>query len=131
MWHAACALDLFSPSALTGLPFDMKKAPDPIFVATLARSLAATLAEIAPVLVLCHPYEGGHPDHDATAFAVAATCRLLKTAGANVPFMGEFTSYHQGPTGIEAGCFLERTPGELELPLRTDVQAAKRLMMDD
>src|SRR3954470_1794609 len=35
----------------------------------VADALAAVMAADPPALVLSHPYEGGHPDHDATAFA--------------------------------------------------------------
>lgn len=35
------------------------------------------LEQIRPEVVLTHPYEGGHPDHDSVAFAVHAACRLF------------------------------------------------------
>jgi LmbE family N-acetylglucosaminyl deacetylase len=44
-------------------------------------------------VVLTHPYEGGHTDHDATAFAARAACRLLRREGAEAPALMEFTSY--------------------------------------
>jgi LmbE family N-acetylglucosaminyl deacetylase len=40
----------------------------------LAETLAAELREGGTELVMTHPYEGGHPDHDATAFAVHVGC---------------------------------------------------------
>ncbi|HEX6910101.1 MAG TPA: PIG-L deacetylase family protein [Longimicrobium sp.] len=47
-----------------------------------------------PEVVLTHPYEGGHTDHDAIAFACRAACTLLARDGARVPALAEFTSYH-------------------------------------
>ncbi len=52
-----------------------------------AFQLAAIVHELIPVLasaerVITHPYEGGHPDHDTAAFAVAAACaRLARSLG--------------------------------------------------
>ena len=42
--------------------------------------------------VITHPYEGGHPDHDACAFAARAAVRH----SANKAKLMEFTSYHAG-----------------------------------
>lgn len=76
--------------------------------------LVAYIEQLRPGVVYTHPYEGGHPDHDSTAFAVAnaASCPVC-----------EFTSYHEGPNGLIVGEFLgggeiktvEPTPEELEL----------------
>jgi LmbE family N-acetylglucosaminyl deacetylase len=70
-------------------------------------ALASILTRIAPKIVFTHPYEGGHPDHDATAFAVhhAVTSAEIR----------EFTSYHRHlNTGdVETGCFLQGDPGSV------------------
>jgi N-acetylglucosamine malate deacetylase 2 len=44
--------------------------------------------------VVTHPYEGGHPDHDATALVVYAACLLLREEGFETPIPVEMTSYH-------------------------------------
>lgn len=80
----------------------------------LTQRLRALMLELQPGSIYTHPYEGGHPDHDSTAFAVAQ-------AAAKCPIM-EFTSYHAGPNGLVTGEFLnggetetlEPTPEELE-----------------
>ena len=41
----------------------------PHALAELTRRVAGFLQQSSPDVVLTHPYEGGHPDHDATAFA--------------------------------------------------------------
>jgi LmbE family N-acetylglucosaminyl deacetylase len=73
---------------------------------TLARTLAAWLAARRPDVVLTHPYEGGHPDHDASAFAVHAAVRRLAMRGAQAPAIIEMTSYHARGGRIALGTFL-------------------------
>lgn len=60
----------------------------------LSFRLAEVLAELRPDIALTFPYEGGHPDHDATAFAVHAACCLLRREGLAPPPILEMTSYH-------------------------------------
>jgi len=106
----------------------------------IAHALARHIEASPPDVVITHPYEGGHPDHDAVAFAVHAAVRLLATAGAAAPLIAEMSSYHAspGPEGegdaLEAACFLPcpeasctaRHEGRLE-PL---ARARKRAMLD-
>ena len=85
----------------------------------LARRIAEILQEFRPAAVLTHPYEGGHPDHDATAFGVHMACALQNVAAP----IYEFTSYHAAIGGagfqpgfqpaMQTGCFLPgQDPGE-------------------
>ena len=59
-------------------------------MAYLTLKLVDILRELRPSFLLTHPYEGGHPDHDATAFAVHAACARVPSP----PTVFEFTSYH-------------------------------------
>jgi LmbE family N-acetylglucosaminyl deacetylase len=96
----------------------------------LARRLAEALAELRPVAVIGHPYEGGHPDHDAACFACHAAARLLEGEGA-APELIEMTSYHAGPHGIVTGCFLEPPRGPVVTVAPTaEEEAVKRRMGD-
>ncbi len=72
----------------------------------IARELCGVFEELRPKFVLTHPYEGGHPDHDATAATVQGAAELLRNKGPYAPTILEFSSYHQGPHGMETGCFL-------------------------
>lgn len=72
----------------------------------LTRTLAELLREVDPEVVLTHPYEGGHPDHDATAFAVHCACEVLERANGRTPLVLEMTSYHGRAGSMEAGTFL-------------------------
>ena len=57
---------------------------------------------LKPKALFTHPYEGGHPDHDATAFAVHAACTRLPCP----PQIIEMTSYHGSNGQIITGEFL-------------------------
>ena len=91
----------------------------------IARALAALFALQPPDVIVTHPYEGGHPDHDATAFAVHAAVRLVERASGRRPVIVEMTSYHAGACGMRTGAFL---PGTAR-PVRTiRLSPASRLL---
>jgi len=71
-------------------------------------------------IVFTHPYEGGHPDHDATAAAVHAAARVSKRQ----PMLFEFASYHAGVRGMECECFLGRNADPITSPLLSAEQRA-------
>jgi LmbE family N-acetylglucosaminyl deacetylase len=73
-------------------------------------------AKQQPEVVLTHPYEGGHPDHDACAFAVHHAVGLLNQEGRQAPIIIEGAFYHIGSQGIETGSFLPH-------PQKTEVVA--------
>jgi LmbE family N-acetylglucosaminyl deacetylase len=88
------------------------------------------MSELAQAdVVLTHPYEGGHPDHDACAFAVQAACALLGFLGAAAPLRAEFACYHAHGGQLRAGHFWD-LPGypervvALEAPQRERKHAA-------
>jgi LmbE family N-acetylglucosaminyl deacetylase len=60
----------------------------------LVFDVADLMDEIRPEIVLTHPYEGGHSDHDATAFAVHLACGILRRDNVPTPIVLELTSYH-------------------------------------
>lgn len=70
----------------------------------LISTMAALLEGKSSFAVFTHPYEGGHPDHDATALAVHAAMALLPMD--NRPSLYEFTSYHASANGLETLEFL-------------------------
>ncbi len=70
----------------------------------LTRAVLEEMEEFGPEAVLTHPYEGGHPDHDACAFAVHAAVRLMLQE--RRPVVVEAPFYHAGPGGMETGVFL-------------------------
>jgi len=60
----------------------------------IAMRLSGIFLEIDCRLVLTHPYEGGHPDHDAAAFAVRAACDILMAQHRPPPTIVEMAYYH-------------------------------------
>jgi LmbE family N-acetylglucosaminyl deacetylase len=65
----------------------------------LASAIARVLEQNQPSLVVTHAYEGGHPDHDAVAFAVACAARLVSRA----PHVWEMALYHGAAGALVAG----------------------------
>ena len=61
----------------------------------LVRLLSELFDELKPEILVTHPYEGGHPDHDSSVFAVHAARQLLLSENATAPQIVEMTSYHQ------------------------------------
>lgn len=58
-------------------------------LADLTKKIATFLRQSEADIVVTHPYEGGHPDHDATAFATHAALRLMKQNGFKPPALFE------------------------------------------
>jgi N-acetylglucosamine malate deacetylase 2 len=111
-------------------------------LAAMTRRLARLIGRIAPDLIFTQVYEGGHVDHDATAFAVHAALRRLPAP----PPLWELTGYHREDGHSEDG---HREPGHGDLgqivrgkfpsaggaptvclPLGPEARAQKRRMLD-
>lgn len=83
-----------------------------------------------PAAVLTHPFENGHPDHDAAAFAVHLACRMLRAGGEPVPSVIEFASYHAAEDGrMVVQTFLPAAVPAVTLRLDEAGQALKRRML--
>lgn len=94
-------------------------------LADLVKLLIGELANAD--VILTHPYEGGHPDHDACAFAAQAACTARWLMGAATPQRLEFACYHSRDGRLAAGRFWE-APGcpERVIALHDGPLAAKR-----
>ncbi len=82
----------------------------------LAERLVVALAGRA--LVVTHPYEGGHPDHDACAMAVQLACAELEP---RAPLRLEFAAYHQANGAMVSQAFWPN-PAALELSAALSAQ---------
>lgn len=60
----------------------------------LCLKIADLIDRLRPNVIVTHPYEGGHTDHDATAFAVHLACGVLRREGVKPPAVFEMTSYN-------------------------------------
>jgi LmbE family N-acetylglucosaminyl deacetylase len=58
-------------------------------LADLSKRIATFLQQSSADIVVTHAYEGGHPDHDATAFATHAALRLMEQNGFKPPVIFE------------------------------------------
>lgn len=103
----------------------------PFRMVELARKLAVIFLEYRIRWVISHDFEGGHPDHDATAFAVHAACHLMQQAGVRVPKVLEFPLYH-----LRKGCLIVqrfassgKAAASRELPLDNAAAVMKRRML--
>jgi N-acetylglucosamine malate deacetylase 2 len=73
----------------------------------ITRQLVQRISHHEPEVIFTHPYEGGHPDHDASAFAVHHAVELHRTQGGKRPLILEAPFYNAGPQGFGSGRFLE------------------------
>ncbi len=95
----------------------------------LACRIARMIEARRPAILVTHPYEGGHPDHDATAFGVQAAVRCL--GAALPPLLLEMASYHAGSAGMETGRFLPAEGQDaVEITLSPAACALKQRMID-
>lgn len=101
-------------------------------LAEAARRLAEFFRLSPPSAVVTHAYEGGHPDHDAAAFAVRAACDLFAETGAIPPLLFEMTGYHGFGGGMVTGAFLTHPAAGAVHTLVLDERqkSRKRAMMD-
>jgi LmbE family N-acetylglucosaminyl deacetylase len=105
-------------------------------VTRLAPELARVIREVRPTAIVTHPYEGGHPDYDATALLVYAACELLRRRRAHAPDVFEMTSYYPRNGRVAAHSFLApNLAAHWAEPVHSrrlscEERAAKRAMLD-
>jgi len=83
-------------------------------IPAIVKELTNIFGSHEPDLVLTHPYEGGHPDHDSTALSVHMALQNNLRNNGYAPVALEFTSYF-GENGeiatnkfLEMGSYLQR-----------------------
>jgi LmbE family N-acetylglucosaminyl deacetylase len=97
-------------------------------IPALAEKLAQLIAIQKTAVLVTHPYEGGHPDHDA-----AAAVAKLATASCDPksqPLLAEMTSYHAREGKCVTGEFLQdSSTNEISLEFADEDRDRKRQMM--
>lgn len=83
----------------------------------LTRRLLLLLRIHQPEALFTHPFEGGHPDHDACAFAAHHAIAMLRFRHEPAPIIIETPFYHAGKfgQGMETGSFLPTEPPTREM----------------
>ncbi|WEX10416.1 PIG-L family deacetylase [Chelativorans sp. AA-79] len=98
-------------------------------LAEIASRLAELFSEFRIATVLTHAFEGGHPDHDSTAFAVRAAIHLAGRRGLPLPVVYEFPLYRMKQ---DQRAFQEFIPGdqvEYAIALDNETVELKRRML--
>lgn len=89
------------------------------------------ITQIRPETVLTLAYEGGHPDHDAVAFATHAAMALLKKESALLLPIIEFPLYHAGNDGTMRKDFVPKEDVEpITFILTEEERRLKREMLE-
>lgn len=113
-YRQARAAELHRMLAVAGIPetrcenFGVPDQQAALHLAEVASRIAEAIAAERPEILFTHPCEGGHPDHDACAFAVQHAVAM----SGHSPLVIECAFYHAGPEGIETGCFLPHSGPE-------------------
>jgi LmbE family N-acetylglucosaminyl deacetylase len=96
----------------------------------IAAGLGKIMLDLQPEFVVTHPYEGGHPDNDAVAFAVHAAVAQSRLPAASVPALLEMTSYHDEGGSTVRGEFLPAQGArETSVELTDEERRTKRAML--
>ncbi|HTG45109.1 MAG TPA: PIG-L family deacetylase [Verrucomicrobiae bacterium] len=88
----------------------------------LTRRIQKLIARLTPDYIITVPYEGGHPDHDATAFSVHYACANLPQP----PPIIEMLSYHNEKSACVMDRFLNEGSGTLTVNLTEKERELKR-----
>lgn len=75
-------------------------------VPRLIEDLVQAITRVDADLIITHPYEGGHPDHDTAALIASLARTAMTTQGSRCPELLEFTSYHAVDGRRSSGKFL-------------------------
>jgi LmbE family N-acetylglucosaminyl deacetylase len=96
--EAAMALAGVPPAALTHFGITDQEAA--LHLVGITRRLAELFVQRGTAVVLTHAMEGGHPDHEATAFAAREAARLAaRGEPERAPLLVEMPFYRAGEAG--------------------------------
>ena len=96
---------------------------------TLVEDFMQAVIRIQPSVIVTHPYEGGHPDHDTAALVARLALRCSEQQTGFVPELLEMTSYHVSDGLRVSGEFLPwqgPDPGD-STPVILKLSAAERI----
>ena len=79
------ALDRAGISDISRTRFGISDQESYLLLVELTHRVEELIRLQQPEAIITHPYEGGHPDHDASAFAAHLAVELRKAEGHSVP----------------------------------------------
>jgi N-acetylglucosamine malate deacetylase 2 len=100
----------------------------PFALAQLSAMLAGVVIARDITMAVTHAYEGGHPDHDAVAFAVQAAKRLLKMRGRDLAVI-EMPLYRLDDEDAFSTSFAVATQDTIDYPVVGPELDRKRAMI--
>jgi N-acetylglucosamine malate deacetylase 2 len=128
-----CALDVAGVAGMSRECFEAPCREASYRLSQLTRWLVHLMQSRPFEVVFTHPYEGGHPDHDACAFAVHHAVAFLQRKSLAAPVIVEGAFYHADAYHPEmaAGSFLPLTVpvAETEYALSPEEQERKRAVL--
>jgi LmbE family N-acetylglucosaminyl deacetylase len=101
-------------------------------IPTLVERLVSRIKELRPEIIVTHPYEGGHPDHDAAALVASIALAILQSEAnpsRNVPLLVEMSSYHAVNQQLRTEEFLSCSSPLLEIQLTAQQRERKQTML--
>ncbi len=98
------AQEIADPDRVLLAPLGVADQEAPQSAAAVARAVADRIVEREIRVVVAHAYEGGHPDHDAVAFASHAAA-VLARARSHPVALAEMSSYHRLEGALVTGRF--------------------------
>jgi LmbE family N-acetylglucosaminyl deacetylase len=98
-------------------------------VSSLVEDVVAWLRNFQPDVIITHPYEGGHPDHDAAALIASLALDRLAEESDGVPLLIEMSSYHAMNQQLRTGEFLDTSETQLSIKLTAERRRRKQRML--
>jgi N-acetylglucosamine malate deacetylase 2 len=98
-------------------------------VAELINEFVSIILEFKPSVIITHPYEGGHPDHDTAALVARLSVEILRP-NSSPPDILEMTSYHSAGGSRVAGHFLGSPPllgGQIQAGVQVTLSPEERI----
>ncbi|MDB5038805.1 MAG: putative LmbE-like protein [Bacteriovoracaceae bacterium] len=129
------ALAVVGKKVLKYFQFELDDQKASFDLTSLTEQLINLIRHLKPSSILTHPYEGGHPDHDAAAFTAQCAVHLLRCTADfefEVPGRFEFTSYHSEGGQLKTNAFLPHptSPYISILPLSSERFKMREKMLD-
>lgn len=98
----------------------------------LVHEILRAIEQIKPSLIITHPYEGGHPDHDTTCLCVHLArdyAHRYEYTDEKIPIV-EMTSYFVASGQMVASQFIDEGGDSVTIPLEKSQQNLKRMMLE-